>query len=328
LGEDNRERCEVTDNKAYSADANVEVVPTPEMVVLPLIQHIGAPCKPVVKPRAQVGFGQMVGEGQSFVSASLHSPVAGVVKKIGMVTLPSGRHVPALFIKADGEQASPQKLWDEMALGDWPRDGISIYDPAAIAKTIHDSGIVGLGGATFPTHVKVMPNESRMIDTLLINGCECEPYLTTDYRLMVEATKAVVTGALLAGRAVSAGEIIVCVEDNKPEAVAMLRRATAQTVIKVAVLKTKYPQGSEKQMVKAVLGLDVPLGGLPSDVGVAISNVGTMAAVARAVIKNEPLTHRVISVTGGGIVHPKNLFVPIGISVGEILDFCGRLQQA
>ena len=297
----------------------------PESVTLPLLQHLGVPCKPVVKPGQTVRYGEMIGLGEAFVSASLHSPIAGKVKRMTVVTLPNGRHLPAITIQADGDQISPQRIWDEMRSKDWPRDCISIYDPLTIVKIIHDSGIVGLGGAAFPTHVKVTPNDTRMIDTLMINGCECEPYLTCDYRLMKEAPRSIVTGALLTGRAVSAKEIVICVEDNKPEAITKLREATEQTVIKIAVLKTKYPQGSEKQLVQAVLGLEIPLGGLPSDVGVAMSNVGTVAAVARGVIKESPLTHRVISISGKGIKTPKNLFVPIGISMAEVINFCGGI---
>ncbi len=312
-------------NKFYSAEAQVEVVPVPDKVVLPLLQHIGAPCEPVVKPRQKVVCGEMVGEGQSFVSASLHSPVEGVVKKIGMATLPSGRRLPTIEIKTEGEQKPCSILWDELTSPDWSLSTIPDFPPDEISRLIHAAGIVGLGGAAFPTHVKVMPNERRLIDTLLVNGCECEPYLTCDYRLMREAPHAIVAGSLLAGRAVSAKEIYICIEDNKPEAIEALKLATRNTVVEVAVVRTKYPQGSEKQLVRAVLDLDVPLGGLPSDVGVAMSNVGTMAAVARAVLKGAPLTHRVISVTGGGVVTPKNLFVPIGISTGELIDYCGGL---
>jgi len=315
------------DNKTLSAEKEVEVMETPETLTLPLLQHLGVPCKMVVKPRQIVKYGEVIGDGQAFVSASLHSPVAGKIKKVEVVTLPNGRHLPAISIQPEGEQIPPQKLWDEMKAMDWPRDCISIYDPETIVKIIHDSGIVGLGGAAFPTHVKVTPNDTRMIDTLIINGCECEPYLTCDYRLMKEAPGAIVTGALLTGRAVSAKEIVICVEDNKPDAIIKLKQATEQTVIKVAVLKTKYPQGSEKQLIKSVIGLEIPLGGLPSDVGVAMSNVGTMSTVARAVIKEAPLTHRVISVSGRGIKNPKNIFVPIGVSMADVIKFCGGLTK-
>ncbi|MBF0302286.1 MAG: electron transport complex subunit RsxC [Desulfamplus sp.] len=314
-------------NKFYSAGAEVEVVSAPKKVVLPLLQHIGSPCEPLVKPKQVVSCGEMIGEGQAFISASLHSPVTGKVKKISVVTLPNGRHLPAIEIQTDGEQIDPDYLWKEITETDWHFSAVTDYSPDEIVKMIHASGIVGLGGAAFPTHVKVTPNEKRLIDTLLVNGCECEPYLTCDDRLMREAPHSIVTGSLLAGRALSAKEIFICIEDNKPEAIDAIKKAAKNTVIKIAVVKTKYPQGSEKQLVKAVVDLDVPLGGLPADVGIAMSNVGTMAAVAMGVIKKMPLTHRVVSVTGGGIVNPKNLFVPIGISMGEIIDYCGGLKK-
>lgn len=315
------------DNKTLSADSPIEVIPPPGKVVLPLLQNIGLPCEPIVNPKQEVALGELIGIGKAFVSATLHSPVSGKVQKIGVTTLPNGRHLPAIFIKASGDQPSGQALWNDVLGGDWPRDCPSVYYPETISKAIHDSGIVGLGGAAFPTHVKVMPDDKRMIDTLMVNGCECEPYLTSDYRLMVEAPGAVVAGALLSGRAVTAKEIIVCIEDNKPEAIKRLKETAKDTVIKIAVLKTKYPQGSEKQLIKAVLGLDVPLGGLPADVSVAMSNVSTIAAVARGVIKGKPLTHRVISVTGGGIQNPKNILTPIGISMREVIEFCGGLTK-
>jgi len=313
--------------KEFSAESQIEVIPTPDKVILPLLQNIGAPCEVVVKPKQEVAFGELVGVGKAFISASLHSPISGKIQKIGVTTLPNGRHLPAIYIKAEGEQIEGQQLWNDILGGDWPRDCPIVYFPETIAGAIHDSGIVGLGGAAFPTHVKVVPDEKKMIDTLMINGCECEPYLTPDYRLMVESPSAIITGAMLAGRAVTAKEIIICIEDNKPKAIEQLREKAEGTVIKIAVVKTKYPQGSEKQLIKAVLDLEVPLGGLPSDVGVAMSNVGTIAAVARGVIKGKPLTHRVISVTGAGITKPKNILVPIGIRIEELIKFCGGLTK-
>ncbi len=313
------------DNKELACNAPVEVMNTPKTVTLPLLQHLGVPCKQVVKFKEQVSFGQMVGKGEAFVSASLHSPISGVVKKNTVVTLPNGRRLDAITIDAEGEQVSAEQIWNDTKERDWPRDGFSSYAPHDIVSKIQESGIVGLGGAAFPTHVKVMPNDTRMIDTLMVNGCECEPYLTCDYRLMLEAPHIVVTGALLTGRAVSAREIVICVEDNKPEAIRRLKQAAEKTVVQVVALKTKYPQGSEKQLVKAVLGLEIPLGGLPADAGVAMSNVQTMATVARSLVKGSPLTHRVISVSGRGIVNPKNIFAPIGVSLAEVVDFCGGL---
>jgi electron transport complex protein RnfC len=220
---------------------------------------------------------------------------------------------------------SDQALWDEIFGGNWPTTGLDAYDPAQISHDISDAGLVGLGGAAFPTHVKISPNDKKPVHTLIVNGCECEPYLTSDYRLMLEAPAPIVTGALLAARSVGAERIVIGIEDNKMPAVEAMKKAADGTGIQVAVLKTKYPQGSEKHLIYAVLKRQVPLGGLPADVGVAISNVATMAAVARAVIHKKPLTHRVISVTGGGIANPSNVLAPIGVSFGALIEFCGGL---
>jgi electron transport complex protein RnfC len=312
--------------KDLSDTAAIEIVPAPEKVVLPLLQHIGGPCVPLVKPKQKVAFGEMIGKGEIFVSTSLHSPVSGVVLKNQMTTLANGRHLEALVIRTEGEQLSGQDLWDTLYGGQWPQKSYQAMIPEEISAAIHNSGIVGLGGAAFPTHVKITHSEKKPIRALVVNGCECEPYLTTDFRVMVEAPEAIVAGVLLAARAVGARETIIGIENNKIEAVAALRRAAAGAGIKIAVLKTKYPQGSEKHLIKAVLDLEVPLGGLPMDIGVAITNVATAASVAHAVMRSRPLTHRVISVTGGGVANPKNLLVPLGISMGEVIEYCGGLR--
>ena len=274
-----------------------------------------------------MAFGETVGKGEAFVSASLHAPLAGIVQKMEVTTLANGRHMQAIVIRSEGEQLSGQALWDELFGGKWPQKSYQTMDPAKITAAINDSGIVGSGGAAFPTHVKIMPSDKKPIHTLVVNGCECEPYLTTDYRLMVEAPDAIVAGALLAARAVGARKAYIGIENNKREAVASLRRSAAGAGIKIAVLKTKYPQGSEKHLIKAVLNREVPLGGLPSDIGVAMTNVATVTSVARGVMRGIPLTHRVISVTGGGIVRPKNLLVPIGTPMGALIDYCGGLHK-
>lgn len=315
------------ERKELAAGAAIEVVPPPERVILPLMQSAGAPCAPIVKPKQQVAFGDKIADPGGFVSAPLHSPISGVVQKSVVTTLPNGRHVRAIAIKAEGEQLSGRDLWEEIYGGEWPRDNIERYTAAEVSAAILDAGIVGLGGAAFPTHVKLMANEKKPVDTVLINGCECEPYLTPDYRLMIEAPQPIIMGALLERLATGARDVIIAIEDNKPKAVEIIRKAAAGTNITIAVVKTKYPQGSEKQLIQAVLQRIVPLGGLPLDVGVVVSNVATAAAVARAVSRGKPLTHRVVSVTGGGIVHPGNLLVPIGISFGELIDYCGGMTE-
>ena len=313
------------ERKQFAAEAAIEVVTPPERVALPLLQSAGAPSDPVVKTKQQVQWGDMVAKAGGFISAPVHTPLSGKVLKSTAITLPNGRHMRAIPIQAEGEQLSGKALWDEIYGGEWPREDVERYSPEQIVEAIRDAGIVGLGGAGFPTFVKLMPNPQKPVDTLLINGCECEPYLTADYRLMLEAPEAILAGALLAARASGAKEIVFGIEDNKPKALQTLRAAASGTGIKIAVLPTKYPQGSEKQLIMAVLGRAVPLGGLPLDVGVVVSNVGTLTAIARAVMRGKPLTHRVLSVTGAGITQPKNLLVPIGISFGELVDLCGGL---
>ena len=313
------------ERKALAKDASIRVMPTPDKVVLSLHQNIGGPSEPLVKPRQTVGWGELIGKGKSFVSTSLHASVPGVVQRFVRATLANGRHMDTVPIKAEGEIPAGQDLWDEIFGGSWPTTGLDAYDPAQISHDISDAGLVGLGGAAFPTHVKISPNDKKPVHTLLVNGCECEPYLTSDYRLMVEAPAPIVTGALLAARSVGAERIVIGIEDNKMPAVEAIKKAADGTGIQVAVMKTKYPQGSEKHLTYAVLKRQIPLGGLPADVGVAISNVATMAAVARAVIHKKPLTHRVISVTGGGIANPSNVLAPIGISFGSLIAFCGGL---
>jgi electron transport complex protein RnfC len=311
--------------KGLAKDAPIRVMPTPDSVVLSLHQNIGGPCKSLVKPRQAVGWGELIGKGTSFVSTTLHASVPGVVQRAMRTTLANGRHMDTLPIKTDGDMPSDQALWDEIFGGNWPTTGLDAYDPVQISHDISDAGLVGLGGAAFPTHVKISPNDKKPVHTLIVNGCECEPYLTSDYRLMLEAPAPIVTGALLAARSVGAERIVIGIEDNKMPAVEAMKKAADGTGIQVAVLKTKYPQGSEKHLIYAVLKRQVPLGGLPADVGVAISNVATMAAVARAVIHKKPLTHRVISVTGGGIANPSNVLAPIGVSFGALIEFCGGL---
>ena len=315
------------EQKHFSADSPIEVLPAPEKVLLPLLQNIGAPCEAIVKFKQHVQYGKKVASSKAMISAPIHSPITGKVMKQTVTTLPNARHVPAIPIKAEGEQLDGKDLWDDMFGGEWPKEFNRKFTPEGIKEIVKEAGIVGLGGAAFPTYVKITPNGKKPIKTLLINGCECEPYLTTDYRLMLEAPDPIIAGAILGGIATEAKDIIICIEDNKPLAIDMIKKKTKGTNIRVAALKTKYPQGSERHLIMAVLKRVMPLGGLPADVSTAVSNVGTVAAVARAVLRGKPLTHRVVSVTGGGIKTPKNLLAPFGISYGELIAYCGGLTD-
>ncbi len=313
------------ERKDFSAEAPIEAIPTPAEVIIPLQQHIGAPCKPLVTPKQEVSYGDLIGDNEAFVSAKLHSPIFGVVQKMAVTTLPNGRHVQAIHIKATGRQFTVEEMHRECMGGRWAKSVVG-YDPDEVTQAINEAGIVGLGGAAFPTHVKIAAGK-KPVGTLLVNGCECEPYLTADDRLMRDIPDAVITGAMLAGFAVNVKDIIIGIEENKADAIEKITKAAAGTAVKVAVLKTKYPQGSEKHLIKAVLNRVVPLGGLPADIGVAVANVTTMVAVARAVIRKMPLTHRVVCVTGAGIVQPKNILAPFGISYRELINFCGGLTK-
>ncbi|NCC52312.1 MAG: electron transport complex subunit RsxC [Spartobacteria bacterium] len=315
-------------HKQLAAEASIEVVPSPSEVLIPLLQHTGAPCVAAVKIRDEVKVGDVIGTSDAFISAPIHASVSGTVGKETVATLPNGRHVRALPITAAAEQPlQGQALLNDIYGGEWSTQALDRFEPDHIVKTIREAGIVGQGGAAFPTSVKVTPNEKKPVDVVLVNGCECEPYLTADQRLMQEFPAPIITGALLAGQACGAGQVIVAIEDNKPGAIAAMRKAAEGTGVKIAVVSTRYPMGGEKQTVKAVLGRIIPTGGLPLDVGVVVINVATAAAVARAVLRGKPLTHRVVSVTGAGITQPKNLLVPVGITYGELIDCCGGLTS-
>ena len=316
------------ERKHLTEKVPLEVLPTPPEVRIALLQHLGRPCEAAVKARTEVALGDIIGESTGFVCAPVHASVSGVTGRVSLTTLPNGRHVPVVPIKSAEEQPlAGDALFADVLGGEWPTAGLEQYEPKAIAEAAHSAGLVGLGGAAFPTHVKLTRNEQKPIRTLLINGCECEPYLTADYALMVAAPRAVIAGALLGQRATGAEEVIVCVEDNKPKAIDALRRAAEGTAVSVRVLKTKYPQGCEKQLTVAVLGKEVPTGGLPLDVGAMVLNVGTAAALARAVTRGKPLTHRIVTVSGRGIKEPKNLLVPIGASYRALIDYCGGMTE-
>lgn len=314
------------ERKGLAADAAIEVLPTPEQVNIPLLQHVGATCESIVKSKQDVTLGEVIADSKAFISAPIHASINGTAGMQSVATLPNGRHVPALPIKASENQPSANELFKDIFGGEWPTCGLEQYVPEKIVEAARTAGLVGQGGAAFPTHVKLKYNPEKLIDTILLNGCECEPYLTSDYRMMVEAPAPIITGALLAGRACGAKRILVAVEDNKPLAIDTLKQAAKGTDVQVVVLKTKYPQGGEKQTILAALGRTVPAGGLPLDVGVVVINVGTAAALARAVLRGKPLTHRVVSVTGEGIVRPRNILAPIGASYKDLIDYCGGLK--
>ncbi len=312
-------------NKSLTADLAIEVLPSPAKLVLPLLQHTGRAAELSLKPRDIVEAGQKIAESSGLISAAVHTAIAGKVGPLTTTVLAAGFRVPAVTITADSSTKTPEPSWPPAQL---PKFSPEDFSSEQITQAVQEAGLVGLGGAAFPTHVKLMSNPDRPIDTVILNGCECEPYLTSDYRLMLEDPWWIVAGLLLAMQATGASRGIIAIEDNKPQAVAAMHIAASNHPrLSVQSLRTKYPQGGERSLLPASVGRIVPTKGLPLYVGVVVLNVGTSAALARAVLEGSGLTHRVITVTGQGIARPANLLVPIGVALGEVLDYCGGLSD-
>ncbi len=308
-----------SEQKHLTADKPIVKPPPPTTVTIPLWQHTGACCKPLVSKGDAVRLGQKIGEAPAFVSAPVHSSVSGTVVAVEPRLDPVGRMVTAVVIEADAQ--------DALADGISPRGTLDSLSPPDIREIIHEAGIVGLGGASFPTRVKLSPPADKPIDSYILNGCECEPYLTGDHRLMLERAADAVLGLCLLMKAAGVEKGYVAVEANKPDAVETLLPLARETGITVVVLPTRYPQGSEKHLIKAVLGREVPSGGLPMDVGTLVSNVGTAVAVADAVYRGMPLVERVVTVTGRPVREPSNLLLRLGTSFATALELAGGLTE-
>lgn len=281
------------------------------MVAVPLLQHAGAPAKPMVKPGTPVLMGQKIAAADGYVSAAVHSPVSGIVKSIQTRIAAGGRRVDAVIIENN-------------ALDEWDTSLLPVRDPddpAQLLAAIREAGVVGMGGATFPTHVKLSPPREKPIDTLILNGAECEPYLSADHRVMLEETEAVVDGLRIAAKITGAKRLCIGVEENKIDAIEALRRAAGGDA-EVCVLRVKYPQGGEKQLIQTLTGRRVPSGGLPMDVGCVVLNVSTAAAISRAVREGRPVIDRVVTVAGA-VREPKNLRVRIGVDIDSVIEQCG-----
>ncbi|HCJ66111.1 MAG TPA: electron transport complex subunit RsxC [Elusimicrobia bacterium] len=288
----------------------------PKKVVLPLQQHTGVPCQPLVKVGDEVKVGQKIGDVNALISAPVHSSVSGKVVAIEPYLHPTGSIVSSVIIESDEKNTLSEEIK--------PRANLENISLEEIKKIIREAGIVGLGGAAFPTHVKLSPPKEKKIDTLILNGAECEPYLTADYRLMVERTEEIISGMKLLMKALSVERGIIGIEDNKPEAIKTVGKAISEgNSLKVVSLRTKYPQGSEKHLIKSILNREVPSGGLPLDVGVVVNNVGTAYAVYEAVVKGLPLIKRVVTVSGNGVKEPQNLEVKIGTLFQDLISQCG-----
>lgn len=316
-------------HKEATAESPIRFIPTPARVTLPLHQHAGTAADLVVKPRDKVLWGDLIAEPHDErISAGVHSPVTGSVRPLTAVTLPNGRHASAIPVETEEGTPCGEAVWTAVSGGEWPDEIPCDLTSEDILKRISAAGIVGLGGAAFPTHIKLRPSVDRPVNTLLLNGCECEPFLTADDRLMREVPRAIIAGAKLAMIACGASETVITIEDNKPEAIAAMQAAMAGSAkMRIVVCRTKYPMGGERQLIPAVFGRSVPTGGYPHDIGIVVVNVGTAASIASAVLRNRPLTHRVITVTGGGIRKPGNLLVPLGTSLQDLISACGGLTD-
>ncbi|MFU0800874.1 MAG: electron transport complex subunit RsxC [Xylanivirga thermophila] len=307
------------DGKAYTAAKAIEKAGVPELLTIPLQQHIGTPCEAVVKVGDKVKMGQVIGEAKGFVSAPIHSSVSGTVKSISLAPHPVSGQAMAVIIENDGQDT----VWEGLKPAD-----IESMSSDEIKKFILNSGIVGMGGATFPTHVKLSPPPEKEIDMVILNGAECEPYLTADHRLMLEQPEDIVYGLRAIMKALGVSKGYIGIEDNKPDAIASMQKAVEGIDgIEVSILKTKYPQGAEKQLIYAITKRQVPSAGLPMDVGVVVNNVGTAHAIARAIKTGMPLVERVVTVSGRGVDEPKNLLVRIGTLFSYLVDRCGGIKE-
>ncbi len=296
----------------------------PKRVTIHVQQHIGAPAKILVKPKDKVLTGQLIAEATGFISANIHSSVTGTVFKIEDVYDASGYRKTAITINAEQEDQ-----WvDGVDLSDELKTDFQNFTSEQIIEKVKQAGIVGLGGATFPSHVKLSVPHGKKCDLLIINGVECEPYLTGDHRLMLEKTEEILIGAQLLMKALKTDRAVIGIEANKPDAIEKMLQATKKYPnISVQPLKVKYPQGGEKQLIKAITGREVPSGGLPIDVGVVVHNVGTTFAVYEAVMKNKPLIERVLTVTGKNVANPGNFRVRIGTPIKELIEYVGGLPD-
>lgn len=306
------------ESKTLTEHSSVETLPTPQELEILLSQHFGVPCKPIVKKKDLVVEGDLIGEVEKGLGANIHASITGKVKNIGASAHPISVSVPSVIIETDPE-ASPK----EWSSSDW--EGLSRDE---LLGRVKKAGIVGIGGAGFPTHVKLSPPPDAKIDTLILNGAECEPYLTTDHRLMLEYPEEVIEGAKIILSILGIKECHIGIEENKSDAIEALKRVSGKASsngfnISIDPLTVKYPQGSEKQLIQSITGRLVPGFGLPFDVGTIVQNVGTTKAVYDAVVYEKPLYEKIITISGRGIARPANLLVKIGTKLSDIVAFLG-----
>ncbi len=300
-----------------TADLETVRMPAPERVVLPMLQHIGAPCTPTVKKGDTVSVGQVIGDSDKFLSVPIHASISGTVESVADVKLANGNMAPAVTIVSDGEM----RLCEDLT----PPE---VNNKEDLVKAVRASGLVGLGGAGFPSFVKLTVSPEKPIDTLIVNAAECEPYITVDYRECLENSWNIMNGVYTLAELLELKHVVIAVEDNKPEAIKVLKKIADMdiehgNIVRLMTLKSRYPQGAEKMMVLSATGREVPAGGLPADVGCIVMNVGSVAFVARYLATGKPLVSRSVTVSGDCIANPMNLRVPIGTSMQDIVDYCG-----
>ncbi len=304
-----------------TAEMPVERMPIPSKVVISMQQHIGAPCTPLVKVGDTVTVGQKIGDSDKFVSAPIHATVSGKVTAVGDIKLANGIITKGVTIESDGEMRMCEDIKPPV-----------VTNKKELCEAVRESGLVGLGGAGFPTHVKLNVPEDKKIDTLIINAAECEPYITVDYRECVENSENVLKGVEKVRQLLGIEKVIIAIEDNKPKVFEIMKEIADRDndigdAIKLMTLRSQYPQGAEKMMVLSATGRKVPPGKLPADVGCIVMNVASVAFIARYLETGKPLVSRSITVDGGAIKEPKNLRVPIGTNIQDIIDYCGGFKE-
>ncbi|MGM0573583.1 MAG: electron transport complex subunit RsxC [Bacillota bacterium] len=303
--------------KSFSEQKAIKDVSLPDEIVIPLSQHTGAPNEPLVKVGDKVKAGQKIGASDKFVSAPVHASLSGTVTAIEPRPFVLGNMVDSIVIAVDKDQESIE----------FSDNDLEKMSSDEIRAAIKEAGVVGMGGAAFPTAVKISPPPDKKVDVLIINGCECEPYLTCDHRIMLEKPKELLEGTKLLMRILEVEQAYVCIEDNKEDAIEAVRQVNDDPRIVLLRMPTKYPQGSEKHLVKAAVDREIPSGGLPFDVGTLIQNVGTCVAIYEAARYNKPLIERVVAVTGQNVKEPQNLMVKIGTKLSHIIEECGGIAE-
>lgn len=307
-------------SKKQTEKMPIENAIEPKYVVIPLSQHIGAPCDPLVVAGDKVKVGQKIGESKAFVSAPVHSSVSGTVKRIELHQTTGGSKVSCIIIESDGLFEVHESVK--------PKGNIEDFTKEEVLAIIKEAGLTGMGGAGFPTHVKLSPPKDKVIDTIIVNGAECEPFLTADHRIMLEKPEQVLMGSKAIMKALGVNKCYIAIEKNKPDAIEVMQKIVAGVEgIEVAPLEPKYPQGDEKRIINAVTGREVPSGGLPMDVGCVVDNVGTVATLGNVFLTGMPVVQRVTTITGSAIKNPKNLYIRIGTLFSDVIEQCGGFSE-